>query len=55
MFEFRELSQQEEQEFRWWARDNYEPHSEIDGLWHPVVRDECEKMNKENERMVQDD
>jgi hypothetical protein len=44
---FRELSPEEEKEFRQWARDNYEPFSEINGVWHPVVQDECVKINKE--------
>lgn len=42
---FRELSPAEEQEFRQWARDNYTPGAEQSPLWHPVVRDECNKIN----------
>ena len=42
---FRELDATEEEEFRQWARDNYEPHTEINSVWHPVVREECEKIN----------
>ena len=44
---FRELTPKEEKEFRKWARDNYEPFTEIKGIWHPVVQDECVKMSKE--------
>lgn len=44
---FRELSDQEAAEFRQWARDNYTRGSEINPLWHPVVRDECAEMNFE--------
>jgi hypothetical protein len=44
---FRELNAEEEAEFRKWARDNYKPMSEIQGIWHPVVQDECTKINKE--------
>lgn len=42
---FRELTEQEEIEFRQWAQDNYEPGEEIKSFWHPVVRDECHRIN----------
>jgi hypothetical protein len=42
---FRQLSADEEKEFRKWARDNYQPFTEIKGIWHPVIQDECVKMN----------
>jgi hypothetical protein len=42
---FRQLTPQEEAEFRQWARDNYAPFSEISGVWHPVVQDECARIN----------
>jgi len=50
---FRPLTTEEEQEFRRWARENWEPGREVNGLWHPVVRDECRKMEVEyaQERM----
>ena len=44
---FRELEEHEEATFRQWARDNYEPYSEIKGVWHWTVQDECVKINKE--------
>ena len=44
---FRNLTTEEEDEFRQWARDNYEPFSEIKGVWHPIVQDECVKINQE--------
>jgi hypothetical protein len=44
---FRNLSESEIQDFRNWARDNYKPLSEIKGVWHPIVQDECVKMNEE--------
>jgi hypothetical protein len=44
---FRQLTEEEEKEFRQWARDNYEPYSEIKGIWHWIVQDECVKINKE--------
>jgi len=43
---FRKLGAKEEKEFRQWARDNYKPFSEIKGVWHPVIQDECVKINK---------
>jgi hypothetical protein len=44
--EFRELNEEEEKEFRQWARENYTPHSEINSVWHPIVRDECQIINQ---------
>lgn len=52
---FSELSLEEEQKFRNWARENYFPTAEgwsehsTSELWHPVVRDEWAKL-KENLR-----
>lgn len=42
---FKDLNENQEAEFRQWARDNYKPFSPIEGIWHPVVQDECAKMN----------
>ena len=44
--DFRKLNKEEEQEFRQWARDNYRPLDPIEKIWHPVVQDECLKINK---------
>lgn len=44
---FRELSPLDEEQFREWARENYIPQEPIPPFWHPVIRDECEKINKE--------
>ena len=44
---FRDLNEQEAQVFRDWARKNYKPLTPINGVWHPVVQDECRKMNEE--------
>lgn len=44
---FRKLSEEEEKDFRQWARDNYKPLTKIEGIWHTVVQDECVKINKE--------
>ncbi len=45
---FRNLSPEEEQEFRDGARRDYIPQTKINPLWHPVYRDECEKINAES-------
>jgi len=47
---FRELTAEEERSFRQWARDNWRPGDYVDPIWHPVVRDECQKMEKETTR-----
>ena len=44
---YRKLNAKEEEEFRKWARESYVPHSPINPVWHPVVRDECRKINGE--------
>jgi hypothetical protein len=44
---FRELDTKEEKEFREWARNNYKKFDTIKGVWHPVVQDECVKINAE--------
>jgi len=41
---WRELTKEEELEFRKWARENYKLGEPVDALWHPVVRDEINKM-----------
>ena len=46
---FRDLNKKEEQEFKQWARDNYEPRTEITTAYHPVVQAECELINQELE------
>ena len=49
---FRELSSEEEQKFRDWARNNIEDLKEREekgtlGVYHPVVRDEWDKIKVE--------
>jgi len=47
----KELTEEEEYEFRLWARDNFRdynsPHPNINPTWHPVVKHECERMRAE--------
>ncbi len=52
---FRKLSTEEEARFRAWARTNYEPGSEIPGHYHPVVVEECARINRELAVFVSDD
>jgi hypothetical protein len=42
---FKESTKEEETPFREWARINYTPFSEIKGVWHPVIQEECAKIN----------
>jgi hypothetical protein len=44
---FRELSNEEAEEFRRWARANYQRGGAINSVWHPVVQAECLVMNRE--------
>jgi hypothetical protein len=43
---FRDLNDQEVVEFKQWARDNYVIGSPINSVWHPVVVEECNRMNE---------
>lgn len=43
---FRQLSKEDEHELRVWARTHYVPGTRINPLWHPVVRAECRRINK---------
>lgn len=42
---FKDLNENQEAEFRQWARDNYTPFTPIEGIWHPAIQDECAKIN----------
>jgi len=44
---FRNLSKEEEAAFRLWARRHYRAFHTINGTWHPVMQDECRKINEE--------
>lgn len=44
---FRKLSDVEVADFKRWAREHYTPLTPINGVWHPVVQQECTVMNAE--------
>jgi uncharacterized protein YukE len=50
---FRQLSADEEQLFRRWARQNWKPGQEINPVWHPVIRDEITKIQEETKQVTQ--
>jgi hypothetical protein len=49
---FRTLDENEVQAFRAWARANYTPLTDIKGIWHPIIQDECRQINQEYGRSV---
>ena len=46
---FKNLAAHEVAEYKEWARENYVKHSEIKGIWHPVIQRECYLINAEEE------
>jgi hypothetical protein len=44
---FRNLTTDEVENFRRWARENYRPGDMISPYWHPVTRMECIRINSE--------
>ena len=44
---FQVLDAEQEKEYRQWARGNWKHGSDINHLWHPVVRAECAQMQAE--------
>ena len=42
---YRTLDTEEVKEFEQFAKDNYVPGTAINPIWHPVVREECKRMN----------
>ena len=43
---FKELTPEEEVNFRKWANENYTPGTAISDVWHPVVQEVCHQMNR---------
>lgn len=37
---FKQLTPEEEREYRQWARDHFDPHQDSSPVWHPVVVNE---------------
>jgi len=52
---FRQLDKEEEERFRLWARMNFRPGDTISTFWHPVVRDECQRMIDAEEALASGD
>ena len=50
-----DLSEDETEDFKKWARENYTPFSEIKGVWHPIVQQQCIDINKNSKVEVYDD
>jgi hypothetical protein len=45
---FKQLNEQETEQFKKWARDNFNPVTDkASSIWHPVVRQECLVMYQE--------
>ena len=44
---FSDSTDDEEEDYRQWARENYQPEQMIKSIWHPVTVDECVKIIKE--------
>ena len=40
---WRDLPPEEVKEFVQWARDNWKPDTQINSVWHPIVRSTWEK------------
>ena len=41
---YKDLDDNEEQEFRQWARDNFNVLDKIEDYWHPIIKLECQIM-----------
>ena len=44
---YRELSDEAKARFREWARNNHKAGGEINITWHPIIKDECRIIDKE--------
>jgi len=42
---FKPLTRAEQEEFRAWARLHFAPGDEIRRIWHPIVQEECARIN----------
>jgi len=48
----RDLDDIEEQEFRQWARDNFNVMDKIENYWHPVIKQECQIMIEQYQNSI---
>lgn len=37
---------------RAWARKNYKPNGNILDIWHPIIQNECKKMDLESDNIL---
>jgi hypothetical protein len=42
---FKDLDPAEVESFKQWARDNHSKGDAINGCWHPIIRDECARLD----------
>ena len=47
---FRELSADEKEDFKKWARGNWKIGEKVHSIWHPVIVNECATMLDEDIR-----
>jgi hypothetical protein len=45
-----EADEEDEDDYRRWARDNYVPFTEIKSVWHPLVQSECIRINDDERK-----
>ena len=44
---FKDLDDEQETEYRLWAREHHDVGDAVSTLWHPVIRDECQLIDEE--------
>jgi len=44
---FKVLNKKETAEFKQWARENHKIGDRVEPIWHPVVREECKRIDEE--------
>ena len=47
---FQKLGPEREEQFRAWARQNFEPGKKLETYWHPVVQDEWRRCQENYDR-----
>lgn len=46
---FKDLSPEEIERFKTWTKENFKPNEPVDSTYHPVVRAEWERLQKEHD------